>query len=73
MIVYIKNYSTNQILGTTGTAGFIRDRKYDEDMNRLSRYKTSRELHEVGNLGREMRKLSQELNQGRLGKWQDTD
>lgn len=73
MIVYIKNYSTNQILGTTGTAGFIRDRKYDEDMNRLGRYKTSRELHEVGNLGREMRKLSQELNQGRLGKWQDTD
>jgi hypothetical protein len=73
MIVYIKNYSTNQLLGTTGNTGFIRGRKYDEDMNRLSRYQTQRELHNIGNLGREIREMNKELNQGRLGKWQDTD
>jgi hypothetical protein len=74
MTVYlIKDFSTNQLIGTTGTAGFIRNRKYDEDMNRLGRYKTQRELHNIGNLGREIREMNRELNQGRLGKWQDTD
>lgn len=76
MIVYIKHYSTNQILGTTGSVGFIRGRKYDMDMNRLSRYETRRELGGgVGNLGKEIREMNKELNQERLGKgkWQDTD
>jgi hypothetical protein len=75
MIVYInKHYSANQLIGTSGNAGFIRDRKYDMDMNRLSRYETRRELGSgVGNLGKEIREMNKELNQGRLGKWQDTD
>ena len=75
MIVYInKYYSTNQLIGTTGNAGFIRNRRYDMDMNRLGRYETKRELGSgVGNLRREIREMNKELNQGRLGKWRDTD
>lgn len=72
----IKRFSSNQILNTNGTnLGFIRGRKYDTDMDRLGRMETShRELHKVNDLNREMRKLSSELNQGRMGKWQqDTD
>ena len=43
-------------------------------MDRLGRMTTShRELSKVGELNREMRKLNTELNQGRLGKWHDTD
>lgn len=43
-------------------------------MDRLGRMETShRELSKTGELGREMRKLGNELNQGRLGRWQNTD
>lgn len=56
----------------TVAPGFIKGRKYDQDFNRLGRLKTQRELM-GGDLNREMRKLSQELNNGRLGKWQHTD
>ena len=54
--------------------GFTKGRKYDTDMDRLGRMNTSqRELAGIGNLGKEMRKLNQELNRGGRGKWQDTD
>lgn len=73
MIVLRNKYFTG-ILNTKGVAGFNRYRKYDQDFNRLGRMNTAqRELHRVGDLNREIRKLNQELNQGRLGKWQSTD
>lgn len=34
---------------------------------------SQRELAGIGNLGKEMRKLNQELNRGGIGKWRDTD
>lgn len=71
----IKRFSQTKILGTNNSAlGFTRGRKYDTDMDRLGRMETShRELSKTGELGREMRKLGQELNRGGMGKWQDTD
>jgi hypothetical protein len=72
MIILRKHFSGVKILETSGSPGFIRGRKYDTDLDRLGRMETSqRELNEVGTLGKEMRKLNKELNQGRLGKWQD--
>jgi len=69
----IKRFSTTQILDTNAP-GFKRGRKYDQDLNRLSRMKTSqRELHRLGDINSEIRKMNKELNNGRLGKWQDTD
>lgn len=60
-------------LNTTGGAvGFNKNRKYDQDFNRLGRLETSRQLTQVGVLQEEMRKLSKELNEGRRGKWLDT-
>lgn len=73
MIIFRNKYFSG-ILNTRGVAGFNRNRKYDQDMNRLGRMNTAqRELNMVGELNREMRKLNTELNQGRLGKWQSTD
>jgi hypothetical protein len=72
----LKRFSSNKILNTNMGVGigFTRGRKYDTDMDRLGRMTTShRELSKVGELNREMRKLNTELNQGRLGKWHDTD
>lgn len=69
----IKRVSRPKILNTSGAPGFIRGRNYDMDLGRLGKMETSqRELARVGDLGKEMRKLSSELNQGRLGKWLDT-
>lgn len=63
----IKRFSSCIILNTNNQPGFIRGRKYDTDLDRLGRMKTShRELSKVGELGREMRKLSSELNRGRM-------
>ncbi|CAJ0592363.1 unnamed protein product [Cylicocyclus nassatus] len=46
-------------------AGFQRERNYDEDMNRLGRLKTQRQLHTgVNELNSEIRKLGNELNNG---------
>ncbi len=74
MIILRKYFSGTRILETSGNPGFIRGRKYDTDLDRLGRMETShRELSKVGELNSEMRKLSRELNQGRLGKWQDTN
>lgn len=71
----IKRFSQTKILNTNNPAlGFKRGRKYDTDLDRLGRMETSqRELARIGDLGREMRKLNQELNRGGIGKWQLTD
>ena len=68
----VKRFSQTKILNTNNPAlGFTKGRKYDTDMDRLNT--SQRELAGIGNLGKEMRKLNQELNRGERGKWQDTD
>lgn len=61
-----KNFSKTKILNTNAPSlGFTRRRKYDTDLDRLGRMDTShREMSRVGDLGREQRKLSSELNRG---------
>ena len=69
----IKRFSNTKILNTNSSMGFTRGRKYDTDLDRLGRMKTShRELHQLGDLRTEMRKLNSELRGG-IGRWQDTD
>ena len=54
--------------------GFKKGRKYDTDMDRLGRMKTSaRELSKLNDLTSETRKLNSELQNGRIGKWRDID
>ena len=73
IILRRKTYSGTHILNTNAP-GFIKGRKYDTDLDRLGRMETSqRELAKPDTLGNEMRKLSKELNNGRLGKWQSSD
>ena len=72
MIIVRKKFSGTHILNTNAP-GFIKGRKYDTDLDRLGRMETSqRELSKPKVLRDEIGKLSKELNQGRLGKWQDT-
>lgn len=69
----LKRFSHTKILNTNSAAGFKRGRKYDTDLDRFGRMETSqRELHRLGDLRSEMRKLNSELNGG-LGRWQGTD
>lgn len=73
MIILRKHFSGTHILNTNAP-GFIKGRKYDTDLDRLGRMETShRELAKPGQLNGEMRKLGKELNNGRLGKWQDLE
>ena len=67
-----KKFSSTKILNTNAP-GFIRGRKYDTDLDRLGRMKTSqRELSgSLGELEKEKRKMTRELNNGSL--WQRTD
>ena len=67
----LKRFSANRILNTK-FSGFIRNRNYDQDINRLGRLSTKRQLG-IGNLTGEMRNLKSELNEARLGIWQHTD
>lgn len=70
MIILRKNFSSNKILNT---AIGIDGRKLDQDMGRLGKIQTQRQLPNAGKLlGDEMRKLQKELNNGRQGKWLDT-
>ncbi len=63
----LKRFSANQILNTR-FSGFIKNRKYDQDINRLSRFSVRRELGDVSNiLNSELNKLRSELNNARLG------
>lgn len=92
----IKRFSATKVLDTNAP-GFIKGRKYDTDLSRLSRGSTTRELHEeisklnleeekkeairkakkelkeAGNIGREIRKTRSELDNGRTGKWLNTE
>ena len=72
IILRKKLYSGTHILNTNAP-GFIKGRKYDTDLDRLGRMETSyRELAKPGTLNEEMKKLNGELNNGRLGRWQDS-
>ena len=66
IVIRQRNFSQNKILNTNLPGlGFIKGRKYDTDLDRLGRMKTSsRELSKVGELGKEGRKLATELNRG---------
>ena len=60
MIVLRRNFSSTKILNTNAPSlGFTRGRKYDTDLDT-----SHRELTRIGDLGREARKLTSELNRG---------
>lgn len=40
-VIRQRSFSKNEILATSGAAGFIRKRKYDTDLNRLAKGKTT--------------------------------
>ena len=66
MTYNVKRFSavaSGKILNTRmSNLGFDKNRKYDTDLDRLSRVKTAQgELNRPGLLGKEMRKLNQEL------------
>jgi hypothetical protein len=56
MIFKIKRFST--IINAKG----VNNRKYDQDLNRLQKGKTQRELNSPNVLNREMAKVKSELN-----------
>jgi hypothetical protein len=68
IVIRRKNFSGTKILNTNAPQlGFTRGRKYDTDLDRLGRMDTAqRELHRLGDLGREQRRLSSELNRGKI-------
>lgn len=73
MILLRSKMFTGGILNTTAP-GFIRGRKYDQDMDRLGRMETSqRELQKPGQIGKEMRRLGKVLNEARKGQWLRTE
>lgn len=60
MIVRRKIFSRTQIINTRGTAGFDKERRYDQNMSRLGEMNTAqRELSRLGDLRKEQRKLWQ--------------
>ena len=64
LILRRKSFSGVRILNTNGATGFIRGRKYDTDLDRLGRMKTSREMTRIGDLNREIREMHSTLNRG---------
>ena len=67
-MMIVKRFSATKILNTNLGVGFKRGRKYDTDLDRLGRMDTSqRELSRVGELRKEMNKLSKELRGGLNG------
>lgn len=63
MIILRKKFSQFQVLNTRGTLGFDKSRKYDQNLSRLGEMGTAqRELHNLGSLRQETRKLSSILN-----------
>lgn len=71
IILRKKLFSGTKILNTN-SPGFIKGRKYDTDLDRLGRIKTAQgELRKTGDLTSEIREMNKELNNGRLGKWQN--
>ena len=69
----LKRFSSLILNTNEPSLGFKRGRKYDTDLDRLGRMKTSsRELSKVGELSTELRNARNELrNTKKL--WQDTD
>ena len=64
MIYRIKRFSS--VLSTSGTSGFDKKRKYDQDLNRLSKRETSRELANPGSQFQKMKKkLKEELEEAK--------
>lgn len=61
----IKRFSKDKILGTSESSlGFKKGRKYDMDLNRLGKIKTSQDqLSNPNTLNNEIRKLGKELNE----------
>lgn len=60
----IKRFSS--VLNTAGTSGFKKHFKYDQDLNRLSKGKTSRELANPGSQFQKMQKdLKKELEEAK--------
>lgn len=71
IILRKKSFSGTKILNTNAP-GFIKGRKYDTDLDRLGRIKTAQgELKKTRDLNSEIREMNKELNNGRLGKWQN--
>ena len=69
----LKRFSSSVLNTNAPSLGFKRGRKYDTDLDRLGRMKTSsRELSKVGELNSELRNVRKELrNTKKL--WRDTD
>lgn len=60
----IRRFSADKVLGTNSASsiGFTKGRKYDMDLNRLSKIKTSQDqLSKPNTLNNEMKKLNNEL------------
>lgn len=65
----VKRFS-QRILGTNGSFGFRRGRKYDMDLDRLGRMETShRELSKTDDVRKEQREMRRELSRGL--RWSD--
>jgi hypothetical protein len=65
----VKRFS-QRILGTNGSFGFIRGRKYDMDLDRLGRMETAhRELSKTDDIRKEQREMRLELSRGL--RWSD--
>lgn len=57
--------ASSKILNTNLGVGFTKGRKYDTDLDRLGRMKTSHEeLRKIGDLRTELRQMNRELNMG---------
>lgn len=61
-MIKLKRFS--KVLNTSGNSGFKRGRKYDMDMDRLSRGNTQREMGNFREFHREMRELSRSISRG---------
>lgn len=61
----VKRFSKNLVLNTNGETGFIKGRKYDTDLNRLSKSTSSlsKELSK-NQLSSELDKMKKELKMG---------
>ena len=64
----VKRFS-QKILNTTNTPGFNRRRNYDENLDRLGRMKTSRELSRTDDIRKEQMEMRRELSRGL--RWSD--
>lgn len=62
----IRRFSANKVLGTNSASsiGFTKGRKYDTDLNRLGKIRTSQDqLSKPNTLNNEMKKLNKEIRE----------